>query len=628
MHSLPNPPGVTETVHAQCALVLAPHYDDEILGCGGLITNLVAAGSSVRVLFLSDSSGGDGGEAVEDGASYSATRRQEAEQSIEVLASLGDIQVADHLNLPDGRLDHHRQELARSVGSAIAEHRPDLLLVTSPLEVSRDHVAAFLALHDLLTGIRPGDALEPLARELRILTYEVNHLQHPDLLVDVSDRLGILARAMACHASQQARHDYWGAYVARAKFRAFTLPPGTEAVETYRRLRLEDFTNWGLSELVQRLGGRLPKELVEAGPLVTVIVRTYNRPELLAEALASITAGIYRNLEVVVVNDGGEPPELPKDYGLELRLVNLPSNQGRAAAANAGVDEAQGHWIAFLDDDDVVEPDHYAVLTSAASAAGVRVVYSDAAVGVYELDGERGWGLTERRLPYSRDFQPDLLLVDNYIPFHTLLIERSLFAEVGRFDTGYEIFEDWELLIRLAKKTPFHHLRRVTCEYRQFRGGGHHVLGDRPRERADFLSTKARVITAHGDALGPETVARVVDRLRAEAVTSEESARHERERRERAEVEHHQTRGALQASEEFGRQLETLEARARQELDGLRPELEAQRRQVSELHAFQEQQSQALQQAYDEIERLNGVIRAMEGTRAWQLHQRLQGWKS
>ena len=89
--------------------------------------------------------------------------------------------------------------------------------------------------------------------------------------------------------------------------------------------------------------------------------------------------------------------------------------------------------MAFLDDDDLVEPDHFEVLLGMAQGTGSRVCYSDAAVGVYEAT-EQGWSRVERRLPYSRDFDPERLAVDNYIPFNTVLIERALALEVGPVD--------------------------------------------------------------------------------------------------------------------------------------------------------------------------------------------------
>ena len=68
------PPGWTERVRAASALVLAPHQDDEVLGCGGLLAQLAAAGGAVRVLFLSD---GGGGAEVEDRDAYRERRRNE-----------------------------------------------------------------------------------------------------------------------------------------------------------------------------------------------------------------------------------------------------------------------------------------------------------------------------------------------------------------------------------------------------------------------------------------------------------------------------------------------------------------------------------------------------------------------
>ena len=77
-----------------------------------------------------------------------------------------------------------------------------------------------------------------------------------------------------------------------------------------------------------------------------------------------------------------------------------------------------------------------------------------------------------RTLQYSLDYDPDYLLLANYIPIHTLLLPRELFRKVGGFDEGLEYSEDWDFLIRLSAETPFRHLRAVTCEYQRLRGGG------------------------------------------------------------------------------------------------------------------------------------------------------------
>ncbi|MEM9596671.1 MAG: PIG-L family deacetylase [Acidobacteriota bacterium] len=620
MKPSPSPPGHTETVAADSILVLAPHYDDEVLGCGGLLAERVEQGAVARVLFLSDGAAGESSD-------RQGGRRAEAKAAAEVLGLAG----YDELLLPDGRLAEHLDEIAEGIRRALLSQRPELVLVPSPLEASLDHRAAFAALHRLLLPVRGGDPLGAVLDGLQILTYEINHPQYADLLVDVGPRVDTLRRAMACYASQQERHDYLGARLGLSRYRALTLVPEVEAVEGYRRLAPADFTTRGPSRLIEHLGGA-PRVLglgdaLESGPTVSVIVRTKNRPELLAQALGSLGASTYRRLEILVVNDGGDPPELP-DLPFETRLVDLQPGRGRAGAANAGLAAAAGDYVAFLDDDDLVEPEHYAVLVALAGAEGVRVAYTDAAVGVYELDGDEGWRETARRLPYSRDFDPDLLLADNYIPFHTLLIERSLAQEVGELDPELPIFEDWDFLIRLAVRSPFHHLPRVTCEYRQFRGAGHHVLGDRPRERVDFLEMKTRVLERHRERLEPARLARLVDTLRAETVAAEEEVAHGRRRAEALEGSYHALNGELDAERGHRRQLEALERRTREDLGVTTGRLEQQVRELEEVRSLQERQSAQLEQAYAEIRRLNGLVESMESTRAWRAHRWLQRLKS
>jgi LmbE family N-acetylglucosaminyl deacetylase len=641
------PPGWTERVRAASVLVLAPHYDDEVLGCGGLIAGLAAAGAPavVRVLFLTDSTGGT--EEVADRDAYGRRRREEAAKACEILGVAG----CDHLGLPDGALDQHLDAAEQGIRRAIFTQRPDLLLVPSPLEITRDHRAAFAALHRLLAPLREGgDNLEPL-RDLRIFLYEVNHPGHPDLLVDVSAEKERLERAMAAYASQEERHPYWNAGLGLRRFRTLSLGPGVALAEAYRRLRADDFTTRSPAQLVRHLGGLPEIAEVREGPRISVVVRTRDRPELLAEALASLAAGAYRRAEVVLVNDGGKPPSLPDGYPLPMVRVDLAQSQGRAAAAQAGVAAATGDYVAFLDDDDLAAPEHLVTLAGLVSAAGVRVAYTDAAVAIYEHE-LTGWVCRERRLPYSRDFDPDVLRLDNYIPFNTLLVERRLFAEAGAFDSTLPFFEDWDFLIRLSAITPFHHRAEVTCEYRHFRGGGHHVFGERPRERGDFLEVKARVLAKHAAALRPDVLARAVDTLRAELVAERESAavaRRELAARQdelaarQADFASLEKSHAVLSDEYHALIAERIRLEERYhalngEVIALRADLaataeahgkataEVQRLydQEAKLRAVVGDQTAHLGRTYAEIERLNAAIRDMEATRAWRLHSWLR----
>lgn len=611
--SYPTLPGNTEVVRAKSVLVIAPHFDDEILGCGGLLLQLKHSGSAIRLLFLSD--GGRLDDSGELSESYATRRREEAEAVVSTLNVAG----VEYLDLKDGELEYCRSDITEAIRRSVLSFRPALVLVPSPLEGSSDHRAAFGALFDLLAPLRDAGNLFQIAENINVLLYDVNRPAFPNLLVDVSAELATIEELMVLYASQQERHDYAAAARGIRQFRALSLPPEVKGAEAYYRMPAREFSLHSYSSMVEKLGGRIEPKAEDQGPLISVVVRTFNRPVLLDQALASLTASQYRRLEVIVVNDGGPVPNLAEDFPFPLRCLNLEHNQGRAAAANAGIEAAQGDYVAFLDDDDLIYREHYSQLV-AATRLGAKVVYSDAAVGVYELTEGSGWIEVERSLPYSRDFDPDILRLDNYIPFHTVLMDRKLLLEVGPLDPTLPFFEDWDLLIRLSERTAFEHLRSVSCEYRHFRGKGHHILGERGAQRGDFLEFKQQVIARHWEGSDPGVLARAVSRLREEAVLFAQSAG--------------QSRLALETSLREQASLEGDFHRQRGEVEALRGDYEVleevsreREKALEVLHEQEKAQESKIEELYAEIERLDALILRMEGTKAWRLHLAMERFK-
>src|SRR6476661_8300940 len=99
----------------------------------------------------------------------------------------------------------------------------------------------------------------------------------------------------------------------------------------------------------------MPEERALA-PMFSVIIPTYGRSSLLAEAVASVLAQSFSDFECIVVDDASpEAPTLPDD--LRLRLIVREHNGGPPAARNTGIASATGAYVAFLDDDDVWRPD-------------------------------------------------------------------------------------------------------------------------------------------------------------------------------------------------------------------------------------------------------------------------------
>jgi len=120
----------------------------------------------------------------------------------------------------------------------------------------------------------------------------------------------------------------------------------------------------------------------EENPLVSIIVRTKDRPILLKNAIRSIAAQTYRPIEVVLVNDGGcdlDIEELKSVLGdVSLNYIRLEKNKGRAHAGNVGMENAKGEYMGFLDDDDKCYSDHIAVLVSLLEKYDYKFAYADA----------------------------------------------------------------------------------------------------------------------------------------------------------------------------------------------------------------------------------------------------------
>jgi GT2 family glycosyltransferase/MoaA/NifB/PqqE/SkfB family radical SAM enzyme/Flp pilus assembly protein TadD len=229
-------------------------------------------------------------------------------------------------------------------------------------------------------------------------------------------------------------------------------------------------------------------------PLVSVIVPTHNRPEMLEAALGSILAQTFRDFEIVVVNDAGvEVVDVVArmNTGKNVTYVRHARNRGLAAARNTGIRAARGRYIAYLDDDDLYGPDHLATLVRAMKD-GARVAYTDASRAVQVKQGE-SYVTVGRDIPYSVDFDRDRLLVCNFVPVLCFMHEKSAIEDAGYFDESLTSHEDWELWIRMSRLASFRHIPEVTCEF-TWRDDGTTMTSSR---RADYLRTTLMVYEKH-----------------------------------------------------------------------------------------------------------------------------------
>lgn len=206
-------------------------------------------------------------------------------------------------------------------------------------------------------------------------------------------------------------------------------------------------------------------------PEVTVIIPTFNRPKMLANALRSVSIQTVP-CKAIVVNDGGTSvADIVAEYEFAM-YIEHPDSRGAAAARNTALRAADTEYVAYLDDDDVYLGHHVEALSRRLELGPERVVYSDA----FEWDDRTGRTKPLVYRPYSRVN----IMLDNITPLITVLHFRSLLEKAGLFDEsiGWTSHEDWDFLIRLSQYSDFAHVNSFTCMYRRWSG---QVSHDRQR---------------------------------------------------------------------------------------------------------------------------------------------------
>ena len=416
-------------------------------GAEGLIAQLTADGAECGCPLSHRRFGRDRG----DRRSRRVRRTAPPRRRPAALQILG-VSDIEFLDLPDGSLSAPTSdEAAEAIRRALEARSPDLLLAISPLEISADHRAAFAATHAALSTVCGAAPISTLRSMVSRFCCTRSTTPHFRISWSMSP-----TRSTWCgghrRPRQPARAPQLSGSDARPAFlRTASLSPDVKAAEGYRRSDRP-----GLRHPQPRRPGpptrRRPRTARRRRRTVGQRRRAHQGPSASCSPRRSRawrpapTDGSRWCWSTTAASPRRSPMTSPSRWSRSTcRRISAAPRQ-----PTPGSETASGEWIAFLDDDDLAEPEHLATLAGLSTAAGTRVVYTDAAVGVYELDPDIGWREVARRLPYSRDFDPDLLLFDNYIPFNTLLIERGLFDEVGAFDTSLPFFEDWDMLIRLA----------------------------------------------------------------------------------------------------------------------------------------------------------------------------------
>ena len=185
-------------------------------------------------------------------------------------------------------------------------------------------------------------------------------------------------------------------------------------------------------------------------PQVSVIIVTYNRDSLIADAIQSALAQTYTDFELIVVDDGSQDHTrdvISSFQDSRIRYI-YQAKAGPGAGRNAGIAQAQGECICFLDDDDLYPANRLAVMTSFLNQnPDIGWV-----AGGYRFTDMQGKLLAERRPWIShQEFSVRTWLLD-CPPTLTgsAMIRTTWLKQVGGLDPLQTCGEDWDLFLRLA----------------------------------------------------------------------------------------------------------------------------------------------------------------------------------
>jgi GT2 family glycosyltransferase len=191
---------------------------------------------------------------------------------------------------------------------------------------------------------------------------------------------------------------------------------------------------------------------------ITVVMRTYERPVLLARAIASVQLQKFTDWELVVVNNGGEPSVVDTVVRTamnatpsgSIRVIHLTERVGMEEASNRGLADSDSEFFVVHDDDDswdsrfleVALPALHSAPNAVAVVTGVTRIYETFRGGTVWPVSHEDFPLSQGRLTYRG------MIGGNTFPPIAAIFRRSVLNEVGMFDSSLPVLGDWEFNLR------------------------------------------------------------------------------------------------------------------------------------------------------------------------------------
>lgn len=201
---------------------------------------------------------------------------------------------------------------------------------------------------------------------------------------------------------------------------------------------------------------------------VSIIIPAYNSAEYIKQAVDSALGQTYKNVEIVVVDDGStdNTAGVLAPYIKENNIKYIhQENEGAGMARNKGINNSSGEIVAFLDADDIWMPDKLEKQIPLLSNPDIGVVYSD-----IEIFGDSFVALRHSEIAsgFYRGNILKHLIKGNFIPTSSVVMRRSIFGIIDGFadNSRFYTVEDYEFWLRVATITKFDYVSDSLVKYR------------------------------------------------------------------------------------------------------------------------------------------------------------------
>jgi glycosyltransferase involved in cell wall biosynthesis len=230
-------------------------------------------------------------------------------------------------------------------------------------------------------------------------------------------------------------------------------------------------------------------------PLVSAVIPTYNRRDDVLVAVRTAVEQTYRELEIIVVDDGGSDDSaeaLARTFGERIRILRKP-NGGVSSARNFGMAAANGEYIALLDSDDEWLPTK---IEQQVDYLEAHPTYGMVITNVERMDGDRrGFEVFDRREQIPEDgWVLRHVLRNPALAPASAMLRKEVLADVGGFDEGLRTAEDLDFHLRIAARWPIGVIPEVLTRAMR----GHEGLSALAQSYRDYLTVIERFVRDHG----------------------------------------------------------------------------------------------------------------------------------